>query len=198
MKSDAKYTLCFAGWGCTALIQILMATYFMMWVTEFVHTGVLSGEDEAKTIYSNVLATGIVVSALTLPVVGKIVDVVPAYITFPLAFLTRGALIGLLYLIKDPRSNYCFFLIVSVILSSTIQYICVQALFLRNLPSHIRGVMISAFWFFGNAGCTFYAAIGGIMFDKLGASSPFNFVSICDLTVFAFAIILVCAGRINQ
>ena len=33
MKSDVKYTLCFAGWMCSSLIQILIAIYFMMWVT---------------------------------------------------------------------------------------------------------------------------------------------------------------------
>ena len=161
------------------------------------HSGVLSGEDEAKKIYTNVVSAGIVVSALTLPAVGKIIDCIPAYIIFPLAFLARGTLIGLLYLITDPRSYFCAFLIISVILSSTIQYICVQALFLRNLPSHIRGVMISAFWFFGNAGCTLYALTGGILFDTVSASAPFTLVSAFDLTIFAFATILVCAGKIN-
>ena len=53
LKSDAKYSLCFAGWMATGLVQILYGVYIMMWVTEFVHTGVLSGAEQAKTTFTN-------------------------------------------------------------------------------------------------------------------------------------------------
>ena len=137
-------------------------------------------------------------SALLLPAVGKMIDIVPAKIIFPISFLIRGALVGQFNLVQDPKSTYCAVIIISVILSSTVQYICVQALLLRNLPNNIRGVMLSTFWFFGNLGTTIFALVGGIMFDKLGRSSPFTLVSITDLTVFVFAIILIFMGKLRN
>ena len=141
---------------------------------------------------------GLIIATLSLPVLGKMSDVVTAKIIFPLAFLMRSIVMSLFYSINDPRTIYAASLLVSVFLFSNIQYICVQAYFMRNLPSHIRGIMISALWFFASVGATIFALIGGIMFDKLGACSPFLLVSTCDFSVFVFAIVLVCAGKINE
>ncbi len=85
-----------------------------------------------------------------------------------------------------------------VVISSTFQFICVYALFLRNLPNNVRGVMLSAYVFVGSVGTTIFALAGGFMFDKLGPSSPFTYVSILDLIVFAFAIILICMGKLKN
>ena len=107
LKSDLKYTLCFIAWMSTSLIQILYAIYLMLWVTEFVHTGVLDNNEEAKTIYKNTMTIAMASAAVLLPVFGWIIDVVPSRIIFPIAFLLRSVLVSQFYFIKDPRSVYC-------------------------------------------------------------------------------------------
>ena len=89
-------------------------------------------------------------------------------------------------------------MLVSVILFSTLQFVFVNAFFLKNMPSDIRGTMIGAFYFFGNIGCTLFAMIGGIMFDKIGPSSPFTLIAICDLIVCILAIVLACLGYLKK
>ena len=44
LKIDMKYPLCFAGWMVTSLVQILYGVYFLLWVTEFVHSGLITDE----------------------------------------------------------------------------------------------------------------------------------------------------------
>ena len=170
----------------------------MLWITDFAHNGVLENDREAKTIYKNTMTVAMIGSAILLPAVGMIIDIVPARIIFPVAFFTRGLLAGQFYFIEDPSSTYSYVLIISVVISSTVQYICVQAFFLKNLPGNIRGVMVSAFWFAGNLGSTVFALAGGIMFDKLGRSSPFIVVSFTDLIVFTLSIVLLCMGKLKN
>ena len=94
LKSDLKYTLCFIAWMSTGLIQILYTIYLMLWVTEFVHTGVLDNNEEAKTIYKNTMAIAMTSTAVLLPVFGWIIDVAPSRIIFPIAFLIRSVLVS--------------------------------------------------------------------------------------------------------
>ena len=65
-----------------------------MWITEFVHTGVLENNEESKKIYRNNMSIATMGAAVLLPLIGKLVDRISARIIFPLAFLTRSLLIS--------------------------------------------------------------------------------------------------------
>ena len=119
IKTDLKYTLCFVAWMSTSLIQILYAIYLMLWMTEFVHTGVLESDAQAKTLYKNTMTAAMVSAAILLPAIGKLVDVLPGRFVCPLIFFTRSVLVSQFMFIKDPRSTHCQFLIISVVLAST-------------------------------------------------------------------------------
>ena len=87
---------------------------------------------------------------------------------------------------------------VAVILASTIQFIAVNSYFMRSLPNGIRGAMLGVYNFFANTGLTIFALVGGIMFDKFGPTSPFNFISMLDFAVCLLAVILFCFGFIRS
>ena len=81
---------------------------------------------------------------------------------------------------------------------STIAYVMIQALFYRGLPGHIRGIMISVLLSFGNISLTIYVVVAGVIYDKLGHSSPFTLVSIIDLGVILFFFVLLCFGKLKN
>ena len=89
-------------------------------------------------------------------------------------------------------------MLVAVILFSTLQFVFVNAFFLKNMPNDIRGTMIGVFYFFGNIGCTVFALVGGIMFDRLGPSSPFTAIAACDSIVCILAVALACLGYLKK
>ena len=63
-----------------------------MWTTEFVKTGVLKSDSEAKTIYKNNMSIAMVSTAILLPFVGKCVDYFHAKTVVPVAFLSRAVI----------------------------------------------------------------------------------------------------------
>ena len=119
IKSDVKYSLCFIAWMSCSLISILYSIYLMMWITEFIHTGVLEDDKAAKTIYKNTMTVAMISCAILLPAIGYVIDYIPGRIVCPIAFLSRGILVSQFSIVKDPRSMYCQFLIISVVLTST-------------------------------------------------------------------------------
>ena len=119
LKSDLKYSLCFVAWMSTSLIQILYSIYLMLWITDFVHSGVLEDDREAKAIYKNSMTIAMTLAAVMLPAIGKIIDIVPARYICPLAFFCRSVLVSQFSIIQDPRSTHSFFLIISVVFVSS-------------------------------------------------------------------------------
>ena len=150
----------------------------------------LVDNDEAKTLYKNLMIWAVIATAISLPIIGKMADCVPASIFVPVSFLVRGALVYQFQYISDPRLLTSAVICVAVILASSIQFIAIQSYFMRSLPNAIRGTMLGVYNLFANIGIAAFTLVGGIMFDRIGPSSPFTLVSICDLTIFIFAIVL--------
>ena len=166
--------------------------YLVLWITDFARKGVLQDNDEAKTVYKNIMVLGVIATAICLPLIGKMVDLIPASIFVPVSFLIRGVLIYQFEVIQDPRSNVSTVICVAVILASSLQFISIHTYFMRSLPNAIRGTMLGVYNLFANFGIAAFTLAGGIMFDDIGPSAPFTLVSICDLAIFVLAIGLFC------
>ena len=65
----------------------------MLWIIHFVDLGVLEDHDEAKSVYKNVLFIAVITVILTLPILGKLADWLPAHLFAPVSFLIRSVLI---------------------------------------------------------------------------------------------------------
>ena len=91
--SDGKYLFCFISVTVTKLLQVLYSVYLMLWILNFVETGVLVDQDEAKIVYKNILFDGVIAVLITLPILGKLADWLPAHLFAPFTFLIRSVLI---------------------------------------------------------------------------------------------------------
>ena len=88
--SDMKYPLSFAAWFSTSLMQVLILSFLLLYITDYVETGILSDDAEASIVFSRVTTVSLVISALIIPFIGKAIDVIPTKIIFPIVFLARG------------------------------------------------------------------------------------------------------------
>ena len=68
---------------------------------------------------------------------------------------------------------------------------------MKNLPKEVRGAMTILLTFFMEAGALLYNGVGGPIFDSLGPSSPFVLVSVFDVAVCAFSIVLAVSGHLR-
>ena len=68
---------------------------------------------------------------------------------------------------------------------------------MKNLPKEVRGAMTILLTFFMESGALLYNGVGGPIFDSLGPSSPFILVSVFDVAVCAFAIVLAISGHLR-
>ena len=135
---------------------------------------------------------------IVVPVFGKFVDVAPAYLVLPIAFIARSFFSGQIRFIEDPRSVFSASISVSIVVASTVQVIAVTPHFIKNLPNDIRGAMVGVYLTFTNVGLTTFSLAGGIMYDSMGPSSPFVLVAIGDLVIGTFAIILGSCGYLRS
>ena len=90
IMSDMKYPLSFVAWFSTALIQVLISSFLLLYITDYVKTGVLSDDAEASIVYARISTVSLVISAMIIPFIGKAIDVIPTKIIFPTVFLVRA------------------------------------------------------------------------------------------------------------
>ena len=102
-----RYSLCFASWVSTSLVPLLASTFLMLYISHFANIGVLADEKEAKVLYSRLSAVSYTVSALLLPFIGKVADIVPLKLLFPFVFLARAAFCFALRYVEAPSQEYC-------------------------------------------------------------------------------------------
>ena len=125
VKSDMRYSLCFASWVSTSLVPLLASTFLMLYISHFAKIGVLADDKEAKALYSRLSGVSYAVSALLLPFIGKVADIIPLKLLFPFVFLARAAFCFALRYVEDPSQQYCQATIGGVFVISVIQYIMV-------------------------------------------------------------------------
>ena len=107
LLKDMRYLLSFVAWFSTSLVQVLLTSFLLLYLTDYVKIGVLNDDDEASMIYTRITGISFIISALIIPFIGKLIDVVPTKLVFPFVFLTRALFCFQLRYVKDPRSLYC-------------------------------------------------------------------------------------------
>lgn len=85
-----------------------------------------------------------------LPALGWLSDKMKPNIMVPVSFLIRCIVCAsFVFLIEVPDSNWAILLSVFLIISSMIENVCIMALYLREMPSDLRGAMLGTLAFFG-------------------------------------------------
>ena len=68
---------------------------------------------------------------------------------------------------------------------------------MKNLPKEVRGAMTILLTFFMGCAALLFHGVGGPIFDALGPASPFVLVSVFDVALCAFAIVLGALGMLT-
>jgi len=98
--------------------------------------------------------------------------------------------------IQSVDSWFCYFAAVVLIISTAIENVSIEVLFMRTMPGDVRGAMNGLFHLFGQFGLILFTYIGGVAFDEIGPWCPFFLVGCCDVVLMLVAITLVCLGKI--
>jgi len=81
---------------------------------------------------------------------------------------------------------------------SMFEVVSIELLYLKKLPSDIRGVMTSLFGLFGMLGTLIFTFVASVIFEDFGPASPFYVVGVCDIVIALFVITLSCFGKLKD
>lgn len=93
----------------------------------------------------NIMVVSVVLSALVLPLVGKLFDTVDAAKAMPFAFLLRSFSTFLFWLLESPNSVAAYAVSVIMIVGTIIENIAVDSVFYKRLAKETRGVLCGAY-----------------------------------------------------
>ena len=197
-KTRPKYIFCFVCICISRLMNILFGVYIQLWVMSFKEQGVLESEEESNTVYRNIVLVIQFCVLLTIPIFGYLSDKVDLRYVIPFAFLARGAVAASFKSIEDPREVNSFIICVLLVITSVVQFLSVEVMFMRNMNGSIRGTMTGIAFFFGSVGTTTFVMVGGILFDKVGPWAPFMLVGATDGIIIIFIVIYLACGLIKR
>ena len=180
------------------LAIILFNSFLILWITEFVDTGIIASENDAKDLYRNYNIISVGLSVFFFPLCGYLVDTFKFKVAIPIAFLWRGLSISCFLYITDPSSWQAYIFCVCMLLGTTFETIACDALFNKNLPSDVRGTLNSVYLLFGIIGMMIFAKIGGYLFDQVSSTAPFKLVAVADYTFAAFVVMMGQMGILDQ
>ena len=122
----------------------------LLWVTSFVDSGYLETEEEAKTIYQNLLLTSVLGVCIFMPCVVRYADSWPPGPMISVSFLLRAILLcfGFPFL-KKPDTFWTFFISFWMMTFTGFQAVSVEAYQLKIIPSDVSGTIRGIFNFFG-------------------------------------------------
>ena len=133
-----------------AALPMIISLYLLLWIDSFVDSGYLKSTDDAKNIYSHIIATSVVFLMLTGPLIGSAADKLSLTVMVPLSFLMRATVtISFFLYIDKPDSPWTIPVILVMLTCTVIENVMIQKLFMRTLPDDIRGTMIGVIHLFG-------------------------------------------------
>ena len=101
------------------------------------------------------------------PIIGMFTDRVSPRLTLPCAFLLRGCAIIMFMFIENPKHWYAFFVGTLLVLGTTCEQICSDAILMRNADREIRGVVYGTAAASGFLGQLVLCVVGGWMLDNV-------------------------------
>lgn len=179
-------------------MNVLFAVYIQLWVISFQKTGVLESKEESDAIYRNIIIGSSVATIIALPFFGYMADKADARVIVPMAFLVRGLVAALFRFIESPKEWQGFMLCIFLVITSLLQFLAVEVVFMRNMKSTVRGTLSGIAFFFGSVGTTTFVIVGGIAFDTIAPWAPFMIVASADVFVFLVAIIFIASGLLGK
>ena len=102
------------------------------------------------------------------------------------------------YYIESPRSVNSYLLCTLLTISSILQFLTVEAIFMRKMKNLVRGTLSGIAFFFGALGTTSYVQLGGIVFDEIAPWAPFTLAATADTFLFLFSILFVAFGLLKK
>mmetsp|Transcript_12296 Transcript_12296/g.8944 ORF Transcript_12296/g.8944 Transcript_12296/m.8944 type:complete len:130 (+) Transcript_12296:673-1062(+) len=105
-RKNIVLPVCFLGVSIIRLYYVIFNTFIMLWVASFIYSGVLDGEEQAKKIISTINVIAMVQILIFFKVFGWLTDMLPAYITIPIAFGSRVLIVIVFLLLDRPDTWY--------------------------------------------------------------------------------------------
>jgi MFS family permease len=175
----------------------MFSTFWILYLTSYVGT-LIEDDEQVSKLYANLMLCSVTAGLCFSPLVGIFTDKVSPRVTIPISFLLRATGICLFYFINDPRHAYAFIVGTLMVIGTSSEQICSDAVLMRNADTQIRGVIYGTAVAFGFAGQLIFCLVGGWMFDNVGPKAPFYFVGVCDISVSLLTVILSCCGIIKN
>ena len=144
------------------------------------------------------MTSAVFLTVILLPVLGSLGDKVSSTIIIPISFAARGLCGYTFAFIDKPDSILSIGLSCLLIITSAIEAISIEVLFMKDMPSEIRGSMMGIFNVFGHIGSLVFTLVGGQLYDRVGPSAPFIFLASMDTGIVLLTIGLTAAGKLKS
>ena len=133
-----------------------------------------------------------------LPILGMLGDRIPSTVIIPVTFTARAICGYGFYFIDKPDSVWSIVLCTLLIVFSIIESISIDVLFMKRMPSEVRGTMTGVFALFGQVGLLIFTCVGGQLYDKVSPSAPFVFLAIMDTCLVILTMVLIACGKLKS
>ena len=148
-------------------------------------------------VFSRMTLVSIAPVLATILLMGLFSDSVKPVLLIAPGFLLRSLICFGFKYVDDPTSNMALTCSSMLLVASTMLIISLESLFMKNLPREVRGAMTILLTFFMGCAALLFHGVGGPIFDALGPASPFVLVSVFDVALCAFAIVLGALGMLT-
>ena len=176
---------------------MLFSTFWLLFITTFIGKEVKDADD-AKRIYAQTMIVAVIFGCAGVFCIGKLIDTVSPTITIPFAFLLRASAFLLFAFVTDPSAVYSYIVGCLMILGTSCEQICTDAMLMRNADREIRGTIYGTSTAFGFLGQFIFCLAGGFLFDDVSIYAPFLAVGVVDFLLAMAAIILGRAGVLKN
>ena len=178
-QENKTFIVCFFACMVTRLYYVMFSTFWLLFLMSYKDD--LYTADEAKQLYARVMIASVVFGTILVPLIGKGVDMYNPQKTIPLAFLFRAFAVVCFLFVQDPRHFYSYFCAIMLVIGTSAEQICTDAVIFRSADRELRGTIYGVATTFGFAGQFIFSLIGGFLVDKINAKAPFAFVGILDV-----------------
>lgn len=181
---EPRYAITMVGSAISGLAADLINVYFVLWLSRFVNSGVLTSQDQVKSIFESIIMWSGISLACALPLIGWATDRLPPFTVLLVGTVIRGALLFVVQTIEDPNSLSLKVLVPVIFVLTALQQVCLDIIFLLHQPKNLRGALSGTRVLTSNLFSVIFIYWAGFQFDNVDKNAPFNICGVCDL-VFA-------------
>jgi nitrate/nitrite transporter NarK len=192
--------------GGINIMNFLFSVYLMMWIQTFINSESATvdsvdffDEGDAKNAYAAIMINTCILCAPIVPAAGVISDKVAPFLSVPTSFLLRGGITLYFYLYVDsPTGTQTIFVCAGMMILTMVENIAVNAMFLRTMPSDVRGSMLGVFAMAGHVAALVFTLVSkNFITNSDNYKAPFKIVIFSDFVLCLFGIILALCGKLR-